>query len=467
MSDDPLLDVILSSDINVARLGIGTGNEEQRILGDTINKYSDETPSTNQINNQTQVSKSFSSGYKQKKHFNILEDYIWTLSENKKIIIENVPKLIATEYNIDTSPLIQNLKASYTVGKEAMTRSSTMGLNAVSDIANAVGLGGNFQAITAPEWANTYITQAGEAASVVGDIFKKITSNTGILQENEMAWNNTNLKKLYNHLYTLKQTGNQFTFPYLDNNFFNITNQFSTGNEYLQFDIGLFSKDFGDISNTIKKLSNIPALLSPGAYIQTPQFYDFGGLGEPSVTIIFPLYNIVDSPNTVKNIEFVKLFGLNNMPYRRDLIAVDPTKIYDIYIPGKANFPLCFVSNYKVNHLGVKNFHFDDIYPEAYTIEITFKSLIKYDVNMYIEAMNAGRIYTPPPGRSVQTENKVTESVNDNTKNDSQNESKNKSGSRTSVEQEPLRKDAMMGQGGYDPSFIGPSSYEYKRYINR
>jgi hypothetical protein len=378
------------------------GDDSARIKTESITKYGATSTESNQVNApEVDTAKSVLQKIANNK-YNILEDYIWTLSENKKAIIQNVPKLIATEYSIDTSPLIQNLKASYTVGKDAMTRSTAIGGEALNAISEELGFG-KFKAITAPEWATTYLNKIGDTAigKSVSNIFQKLSDSTGLKQESEMSWNSKQLQKLYDHLYTLKKTHNQFIFPYLDDNFLKINNSFSTGNEYLQFDVGAFSKDFSGLSETLKKLASIPALLSPGAYIQAPQFYDFGQNGEPSVTIKFPLYNIIDSYYTSKHMEFVKIFGLNNMPFRRDLIAVDPTKVYDIMIPGKANFPLCFISDYTVDHLGIKNFYYNDIYPEAYSVSITFKSLIKYDVNMYIDAMNAGNLYKPPPGRTV------------------------------------------------------------------
>lgn len=321
--------------------------------------------------------------------YNILQDYIWTLSENKNIVAQHIPKLIATEYNIETSPIIQNLKAAYSLSKEL-----------IKSNASILGLGN----VAAPEWAKTYLDGAPSSdlvekgVSAAAEIINKIGTATKANAPDGHAWQSFKLKELYQHLYSVSKTGNQFIFPYMDDEFLNLSNNFTEGNEYLQFDGLIFNLDTKDAVSNLKKFSSLPALLSPGAFIQAPQFYNFD-TEEPSVTINFPLYNIVDSYETQKNMNFVKLFGLNNMAHRKDLIAVDPSRIYDIIIPGKVNLPLCFVSDYKVDHLGTKKLYGNDIYPEAYNVSITFKSLIKYDANMFTEAMNMAGKYMPPPGR--------------------------------------------------------------------
>jgi len=328
-------------------------------------------------------------------NFDILKDYIWTLSENKNIITQQIPKLIATEYNIETSPIVQNLKAAFAVSREAFSQNA----NIAESAAAAMGVAN----VLSPEWASTYADKIAnnDTLKSIGkyseSVLNKIATATKAMP-NGHVWHNSKLKELYNHLYTVSRTGNKFVFPYMDDEFLNLTNNFTEGNEYLQFDAGLFTLDTKDAVSKLKKFSSLPALLSPGAYIQSPQFYNFDTT-EPSVTISFPLYNIIDGYETKKNMNFVKLFGLNNMPYRKNLIAVDPTRIYDIYIPGKANFPLCYVSNYTVDHLGTKKLMGEEIYPEAYNVKITFTSLIKYDVNMFLETMNMAGKYMPPPGR--------------------------------------------------------------------
>jgi hypothetical protein len=331
-------------------------------------------------------------------NFDILKDYIWTLSENKNIITQYIPKLIATEYNIETSPIVQNLKAAFAVSKEAFSQNADIAKSA----ANAMGVTN----VLSPEWASTYadkIANSGPLQSVKNfskSILDKIAIATKAMP-NDHVWHNSKLKELYNHLYTVSRTGNKFIFPYMEDEFLNLTNNFTEGNEYLQFDAGLFTLDTKEAVSKLKKFSSLPALLSPGAYIQSPQFYNFDTT-EPSVTINFPLYNIIDGYETKKNMNFVKLFGLNNMPYRKNLIAVDPTRIYDILIPGKANFPLCYVSSYTVDHLGTKRLMDEEIYPEAYNVKITFTSLIKYDVNMFLETMHMKGKYTPPPGKKSE-----------------------------------------------------------------
>jgi hypothetical protein len=378
----------------------------ERIKSESINSRSPGNAAIAQINTKKRPTIEAVTKQQIIEEFNILKNYIWTLSENKNIIINNIPKLIATEYNIETSPLVQNLKSSFAISSYLFSENKKILGSAIeSVIPNAKGL----TDVASPEWVSTFLegkTSSDIVNKVVNstkNIFDKIGAATKASAPDDHKWQSEKLRELYKNLYTLKSTGKKFIFPYMDDEFLSINNNFSEGNEYLQFEGGLFSLDMNNTRGNLKKFSNLPALLSPGAYIQAPQFYDFSSSGSPVITIKFPLYNNIDSYETAKNMKFVKLFGLNNMPYRQNLLAVDPTKIYDIIIPGKANFPLCYVSNYIVDHIGTKSLFGDDIYPEAYSVQITFTSLIKYDVNMFLETMNMKGKYTPPPGRKSET----------------------------------------------------------------
>ena len=391
--------VVLAIGVDPVKTIAARVNEEARA------SRSANSPTSKQVNNtQTPNADNFQKS-SVSEDYNILKDYIWNLSENKTIIIDHVPKLIATEYNIETSPLIQNLKSSLTIGVEGVNQSASILRSASNTV--VPGMLDSFKSISAPEWAKTYAENASNsdvmknAKDYFSNIKQKLSEATKESMPSEMQWNSLKLKELYDHLYTLSRTGKKFIFPYLDDEFLSLSNRFDEGNEYLQFDAGLFQIDTSNAKSNLKKFSQLPSLLSPGAYIQMPQFYNFDSVGEPSVTISFPLYNTKNSYETQKNLKFVKLFGLNNMPYRKDLIAVDPTRIYDIVIPGKVNLPFCYVSDYTVNHLGTKSLYGEEIYPEAYSVKITFTSLIKFDANMYIDAMNMARVYVPPPGRSL------------------------------------------------------------------
>jgi hypothetical protein len=320
--------------------------------------------------------------------FNILEYYHWTLSQNKSNITPFIPKLIATEYDIVTTPVVQNLK--YTLSVLAGTAGTT------SDAVNKF-LGDD------PKWKNVFDTQT---VNDLKDNIEKFGNKArdfanDLARNNEMDFeNNMELREKYKHLYTVKRTGKRFIFPYLEENFLSLANDFSETNEYLTF--GSFNTS--DMSKTLlKSLTQLPSLLSPGAYIQAPKFYDFGKVGEPSVTIHFPLYNTINSYHTERNIKFVKIFGLNNMPYRRSMLQVDPSRIYSVKIPGKAFFPFCYVSSYDVKHVGNKSLFINDIYPEAYNISITFTSLIKYDVNMFKDEMKMNADYDTPTRRPTDT----------------------------------------------------------------
>jgi hypothetical protein len=421
---------------------------QERIKAEAANSRSEGNSSNTQINTKKTPTVDAIQKKSIKEEFNILKDYIWTLSENKNNIINNIPKLIATEYSIETSPLVQNLKSSYAITAQLFSENKKILGSAIESLVpNAKGLVDTIS----PEWVSTFLegkTSSELVNKVAGstkDIFQKIGDATNANAPDDHSWQSAKLQELYKNLYTLKSSGKKFIFPYMDDEFLSLSNNFSEGNEYLQFEGGLFSLDTSNTRGNLKKFSNLPALLVPGAYIQSPQFYDFSSSGCPVITINFPLYNNVDSYETSKNMKFVKLFGLNNMPYRQNLLAVDPTKIYDILIPGKANFPLCYVSNYVVDHIGTKSLFRNEIYPEAYNVQITFTSLIKYDANMFIDAMNMKGIYTPPPGRKQSEKSEISQA--DQFKLNAIEKSNQQDAFAAKMEQAERDKAAFMGMG--------------------
>ena len=73
-----------------------------RVKEEALASRSANSPTSKQVNNtQTPNADNFQKS-SVSEDYNILKDYIWNLSENKTIIIDHVPKLIATEYNIET-----------------------------------------------------------------------------------------------------------------------------------------------------------------------------------------------------------------------------------------------------------------------------------------------------------------------------------------------------------------------------
>jgi hypothetical protein len=379
MADNSILNVKMQNSFD--------GDRKLSLASDSRSRQSESFLQLNNLNN-TNI-KSITKLVSNFDEYNILEYYFWTISENKNNITPFIPRLIATEYDIITSPMIQNLKFAI----------AAIGDNAVVQFADST---------IKDKWANIYDQGADAIKKGIQDASekaKKYESMKSLFQESEMDFEGDfNLKQKYNHLYTVKRTGKRFIFPYMDDTFLSLANKFSDTNDYLKFDFGVGAIDAGEAAkNALKAISQLPALMMPGAYIQTPQYYDFNAVGEPSVSINFPLYNTVNSYQTERNMKFVKIFGLNNMPHRKSLLAVDPSRIYSVKIPGKVFMPYCYVSGYDVKHIGNKSYYNNDIFPEAYSVSITFTSLLKFDANMFKGQMNMNNYYMPPPSTTSTT----------------------------------------------------------------
>ena len=104
--------------------------------------------------------------------------------------------------------------------------------------------------------------------------------------------------------------------------------------------------------------------------------------------IEFPLYNTMDIGDTIKNYEFISLFGMQNLKIRTSFLTYIPPKIYSVESTGRGGvyMPAAYVSSYDVRSIGATreiqiggNTH---LIPEAYKVSITLTELIQESANI-------------------------------------------------------------------------------------
>lgn len=130
----------------------------------------------------------------------------------------------------------------------------------------------------------------------------------------------------------------------------------------------------GDFEGGLKTLENgLGGGGDPGSYVETPQFYQFDKTDGP-LEVSFVLSNTINSDHK-KNYELVKKLTEINRPLRKNSIAVDPPRIYQVKVPGHRFIKWAYCSNFSVNLLGTKREIGGIIVPEGYQISMSFQSL--------------------------------------------------------------------------------------------
>lgn len=112
----------------------------------------------------------------------------------------------------------------------------------------------------------------------------------------------------------------------------------------------------------------------PGTYIETPMFYQFEKNDGP-LDVSFVLANTINEDSIDKNHKLVQRLIYINRPLRKNSIAVDPPRIYQVRVPGHRLIRWAWCSNFGLELLGTRRVVNNVIVPEAYKVSMTYQSL--------------------------------------------------------------------------------------------
>lgn len=113
---------------------------------------------------------------------------------------------------------------------------------------------------------------------------------------------------------------------------------------------------------------------SPGSYVETPMFYEYGK-NASSLQISFVLSNTINSEARTKNQEFIKHFTKINKPLRTSGISVEPPRIYNVRVYGHRYIRWAYCDSFSTKMIGSRKMIDGVITPEAYEITVSMKSL--------------------------------------------------------------------------------------------
>lgn len=112
----------------------------------------------------------------------------------------------------------------------------------------------------------------------------------------------------------------------------------------------------------------------PGSYIETPMFYQFEK-SDSALEVSFVLANTINSDSIDRNHELVQRLTYINRPLRKNSIAVDPPRIYQVRVPGHRLIRWAYCSSFTMGLLGTRRVINNVIVPEAYQLSMSFQSL--------------------------------------------------------------------------------------------
>lgn len=229
---------------------------------------------------------------------------------------------------------------------------------------------------------------------------------------------NDKLLEPYSYLYFTKSTSKSFCFPMVNDaaSSFDVTNTFGSETNVS----GLMSNALTNIISSgaesiVRGLNDIQNILaainSTGAattlsFIEKAKMYNVPA--EKSVTVSFPLFNTTVRDAWKKNFKFIYHFTLRNMMFKTDMGSYKQPLLYDLLIPGSARMPLCYVSSISIKPQGIiRTLTIDNLIssdlardigaassgisvhvPEAWTVSITFNSLLADSANQFLSSLS-------------------------------------------------------------------------------
>lgn len=147
--------------------------------------------------------------------------------------------------------------------------------------------------------------------------------------------------------------------------------------------------------------------MNKASAFEMAKYFNFNTEDADEITVSFVLFNTIVKNGIVdqwkRNLYFISLFNLRNLPFKLDYTTYLPPLLYDLIIPGVKRLPFCYVSSFSAAPQGlIRNMKINNFLsaiagndtnansvisvpiPEAWTITITFKSMVARTANLML-----------------------------------------------------------------------------------
>ena len=332
---------------------------------------------------------------------NVVNDFPWTNSP--KSSRDDVPKLQMIEQRIVLNSTVTN-----------MVYSALASVDNISSLGNtAQGLTDRFFAKEDPEDATASAKAADEATTTAEEQANKSKLREAfeaVMQGGYFKTFDSEVLRPYEGLYATEYTGFNYYFPYLEDSYRDITNQFGEGE-------GNILTPIANLASDAASMTNILNVVKPGTYIEKSKQFTMGDTGR-QLSFTIPLLNTGSFEDVRRNWQLI--FGLvyQNRPGRVSKSIIDQPVIYEIHLPGVAYMPYAYISNLSVKFLGNRReMEFDvpimnegvsggtssnignikTVIPDAYEISITVSGLNEETRNFIYASVKKDKLTVNKP----------------------------------------------------------------------
>lgn len=266
---------------------------------------------------------------------NIVNDFPWTNSP--KSSRDDVPKLQMIEQRIVLNSTVTN-----------MVYSTLASVDNVAAIGNtAGGLVDRFFPKEDPKNNTTSGDAVNDATAVAEEKSNKSKLREAfeaVMQGGYFKTFDSEVLRPYEGLYATEYTGFNYYFPYLEDSYREITNQFGEAE-------GNILAPIADLAADAAALTNVLNIIKPGTYIEKSKQFTMGDQGR-ALSLTIPLLNTGSFEDVRRNWQL--LFGLvyQNRPGRVSKSIIDQPVIYEVHLPGVAYMPYAYISNLSIKFLG-------------------------------------------------------------------------------------------------------------------
>lgn len=360
------------------------------------NNFKSEIPTTQNVDNGKNSPSSAVSPEPKKEplvEINVVRDYDWTYSKNKIKKLNEIPYIKIKEFKL--------------IGNTYISSLMTTALLYPDIVESNVGQNSFFEKLNSSFKNNSFGKFMGDSVSkvtaAVNNTAQKtanwVTEQMKAIDDTANSWGDEQLIKNYAYLYLRRATGTTYRFPYFSNDYVSINNQFSdtySGNDSSKSPIQEVLSRANEVATSVGQYANAASVTEPGMFVQRPQFYNFEDKGA-TFTAEFFLFNTITENAYQKNLDLITKLLIQNTPHRHNRLLVDPPCIYELTVPGRVFYTYACIEEFTVKHVGtkrvLKNKQGKDVaVPDAYQVEIKFKSLTMEVNNFIIPQMGSSGI---------------------------------------------------------------------------
>jgi len=324
---------------------------------------------------------------------NVIRDYDWTYSKNKIRKLNEIPYIKVKEFKLIGNTYISSLMTTSLLFPDIVD--SNVGQNSFFEKLNS-----SFKSNSFGKFMGDSISKVTTAVNNTAQKTANwVTEQMKSIDDTANSWGDEQLIKNYSYLYLRRATGTTYRFPYFSNDYVSINNQFSDTYSGAEKDSSPIQKML-DIANekatAVGQYANVASVTEPGMFVQRPKFYNFED-SSATFTAEFFLFNTITENAYQKNLDLITKLLIQNTPHRHNRLLVDPPCIYELTVPGRVFYPYACIQEFTVKHVGtkriLKNKQGKDVtVPDAYQLEIKFKSLTMEVNNFIIPQMGSSGI---------------------------------------------------------------------------